>query len=364
MLASVLLWWCARPYRLDMPALLWHLASDLVHQRVKDSLNQALGRGKLEFDPEWNKSYLTLMPKVGKPPNCPANLRPINLLPAFPKMLARIAADRLHGLPQYAYLGGRQTSDPLDRVLSHCQRITTKLAGLPSGTLGKSAMHARHQLTGGVQLSLDLKRAFDRLPRGKLLQALQRVQAEPDLISLIMYIHDSAEVIMTRHGQHSSVRLGRGVRQGCGLSPILWLAFTVLVHDALGAYLSTEALTGFADDYHCWWEVATTLDFHNACKQICRIIVDLEALGMEVSVDKTVILMAIKGSAAASILKQYTSRERGSRFLSVQWKGRAFQLPIRRKHLYLGVQIGYGHFIRDTVAYRIVLQSPSHVSKT
>ena len=343
------------------PALLWHLASDLVHHRVKDSLNQALGSGKLEFDPEWNKSYLTLMPKVGKPPNCPANLRPINLLPAFPKMLARIAADRLkplvmhalHGLPQYAYLGGRQTSDSLDRVLSHCQRITTKLAGLPSGALGKSKLHARHQLTGGVQLSLDLKRAFDRLPRSKLLHALQRVQATPDLISLVMYIHDSAEVVMNRHGQSSSVRLGRGVRQGCGLSPILWLAFTVLVHDALGAYISAEALTGFADDYHCWWEVATTLDFHNACKQICRIIVDLEALGMEVSIDKTVILMAIKGSAATRILKQYTHRTREGRFLSAQWQGRAFQLPIKRKHVYLGVQIGYGHFIRDTAAYRI-----------
>ena len=177
-------------------------------------------------------------------------------------MLARIAADRLkplvahalHGLPQYAYSGGRQTSDSLDRVLSHCQSITAKLAGLPTGALGRSALHARHQLIGGLQLSLDLKKAFDRLPRCKLLLALHRVQAPPDLVSLVMYIHDSAELVVERHGNQSFVRLGRGIRQGCGLSPILWLAFTVLVHDILGEYLLAENLTGFADDYHCCWE--------------------------------------------------------------------------------------------------------------
>ncbi|CAE6939490.1 unnamed protein product [Symbiodinium sp. KB8] len=106
------------------PALLWRAASDLLHQRVKEALNSCLGPGQIALDADWNKSYLTLMPKVGKPPSCPANLRPINLLPAFPKMLARIAADRLkplvaralHGLPQYAYSGGRQTSDSLDRA--------------------------------------------------------------------------------------------------------------------------------------------------------------------------------------------------------------------------------------------------------
>ncbi|CAE7550556.1 unnamed protein product [Symbiodinium microadriaticum] len=144
------------------PALLWRAASDLLHQRVKEALNSCLGPGQIALDADWNKSYLTLMPKVGKPPSCPANLRPINLLPAFPKMLARIAADRLkplvaralHGLPQYAYSGGRQTSDSLDRVLSHCQSIAARLAGLPTGTLGRSALHARHQLIG-MEVSVD-----------------------------------------------------------------------------------------------------------------------------------------------------------------------------------------------------------------
>ena len=343
------------------PALLWRAASDLLHQRVKEALNSCLSPGQIELDADWNKSYLTLMPKVGKPPSCPANLRPINLLPAFPKMLARIAADRLkplvarelHGLPQYAYSGGRQTSDSLDRVLSHCQSITARLAGLPTGTLGRSALHARHQLTGGLQLSLDLKKAFDRLPRSKLLLALQRVEAPPDLVSLVMYIHDSAELVVERHGKQSFVRLGRGIRQGCGLSPILWLAFTVLVHDVLGEYLLAESLTGFADDYHCCWEVQSALDFHNACKQICRIIIDLESLGMEVSVDKTVILMAIKGASAAGLLQQYTCRTRDGRYLLPRLAGRSFRLPIRRSHSYLGVKIGYGRFIRDSVTYRI-----------
>ena len=73
-------------------------------------------------------------------------------------------------------------------------------------------------LCGGVQLSLDLSKAFDRLPRSKLEEALQRINVHPDLIQLILYKDDYT----------SEIHTNSGIRQGCGLAPLLWTAYTLL----------------------------------------------------------------------------------------------------------------------------------------
>ena len=69
---------------------------------------------------------------------------------------------------------------------------------------------ANVRLTGGLQLSLDLSKAYDCLPRRLLLAALQRLSVPDDLLTLIMFIHDNALIVLKRHNLRDSVRLGRG----------------------------------------------------------------------------------------------------------------------------------------------------------
>ena len=110
--------------------------------------------GKLCLPDKWNESFLiTLLAKPGKAPCKPENLRPINLLPAEAKLLAKIAADRrlrpyinraVHSIPQFAYASVRQTSDALDRVLSHCAKIRNKTEGSPQKRLSHPKRDQTH----------------------------------------------------------------------------------------------------------------------------------------------------------------------------------------------------------------------------
>ena len=299
--------------------------------------------------------------KPGKPPTQPANLRPINLLPAEAKILALMAAERLRPIlqaklqsfPQFSYTGGRQTGGALDRVLAHCHRVRAALQSHRHSIFDKHKGQSHHPFAGGLQLSLDLKQAFDRIPRHQLLASLQYLETPADLQSLIMYIHDYAEVIIARPSGQDSVQMCRGIRQGCGLAPLLWLAFTLLAHNKLAEYIPPDSLTEYADDFHIQWEFRHQRDFKRACLQIPRILKDLVSLGMLVSTEKTVGLLAIKGKAVPQLLRDFTTRRNGERLLVLRGPNDTVKLPIRTHHTYLGVRIGYTTFERSTMQLRV-----------
>ena len=89
---------------------------------------------------------------------------------------------------QYAYLISRQTTDALDRAYAHSQLINKQVASIRPDPFAASKRHST-LLRGGIQLSLDLSKAFDRLPRAHLRKSLERIHTPPDLISLILYLH-------------------------------------------------------------------------------------------------------------------------------------------------------------------------------
>ena len=345
------------------PAALWKLAAPQIGPSLTATFGKYLKAGPMHFPPKWHDSHLALLAKPGKQPNCPANLRPINLLPAEAKILARIAAKRLRPLitqaaqsvPQFAYIPARQCADAIDRVMSHCMRVREALQGQHRNAWRTGSRASSYKVIGGLQLSLDLTKAYDRLPRRLLRTALERVGADEELITLVLYIHDQARIIISRHQQSVSVGMGRGVRQGCGLSPLLWIAFTLLIHHKLSEYIPADAQTSYADDFHVHWEFDTEQECRQACQMIPRIIDDLKSFGMDVSLGKTVALLAIKGSKAASMLKTFTAKVRGERVLSVRTPSSTVTLPLRRTHDYLGVKIGYHLFERSTMQHRLQL---------
>ena len=106
-----------------------------------------------------------------------------------------------------------------------------------------------------MQTSLDLSKAFDRLPWDRPEQSLRHVQAPEDLISLVLYLHDEMMLVFVKDDYTSEIRPGAGIRQGCGLAPLLWASLTILVFTKLEQYLLPEQITMYADDYHIAWEV-------------------------------------------------------------------------------------------------------------
>ncbi|CAE7209713.1 unnamed protein product [Symbiodinium microadriaticum] len=96
-------------------------------------------------------------------------------------------------------------------------------------------------------------------------------------------------------------------------------------------------------------------EFKRACTALPKLLACLQSFGMEVSLEKTVALLAIKGPAAAALLKQYTKRVKGARVLRLFQGGEELTLPLRREHDYLGVKISYHHYERATVKHRTSL---------
>ena len=154
--------------KLQAPAALWKAGAEVVVDALHADFQTRFAPGEISMPTDWLTSHIVLIPKPGKAPTSPANLRPISLLPAVPKLLARIAAQRLRPyllqaveyVPQFAYIHNRQTSESIDRVISHCHQIRSRVAENRFNPFKPSQSRAR--FTGGMQLSLDLAKAFDK----------------------------------------------------------------------------------------------------------------------------------------------------------------------------------------------------------
>ena len=149
------------------------------------------------------------------------------------------------------------------------------------------------------------------------------------------------------------MKTGSGIRQGCGLAPLLWVSFTVLLFDKFTQYLSLNQISGFADDLHMHWVFDEPRQFRNARAQVGFILSDLADMGMQVSVDKTVILLALAGPSYTQVTAPYVKRRRKERYLLVAVRAGPVNLPIKTSHTYLGIKISYQNFERLTMQHRL-----------
>ena len=151
---------------------------------------------------EWHVAEICLLPKPSKPLKGPDMLRPISLLHPVSKCLATALNGRLQSClhtavsrqPQFAYVAGRAAQDAIDRALMHCQHVRSLLQAQRQTIHLRKQDHHPTEISGGVTLSLDLQKAFDLLPRDKLLAALEAAQAEPSLVWTILKLHDWASM--------------------------------------------------------------------------------------------------------------------------------------------------------------------------
>ena len=208
-----------------------------------DMINSSLQTGTL-LD-EIGHGLVVMLPKDCDGMRAAGNFRPITLLNVDYKLLAGIIARRLRPvvpslvLPtQTGFVSGRYIGDNvcfLRDFLQHRQRTNTP----------------------GIVCFLDFEKAYDRVEWDWMKKVLEHLGFGPQLVQLVMLCYSNAAVKLLINGKDSVLLLQtRGVRQGCPLSPVLFVLCLEPMHALLYSSPTIKGATlpevpGFEDETVC-----------------------------------------------------------------------------------------------------------------
>lgn len=151
-----------------------------------------------------------------------ARYRPITLLNADYKVLARVLTDRYApamqgaiGREQSAFLRGREIGDNI--AYTQLLAAAVDAEGLPAGLV-----------------SLDIEQAYDSVDREALYAIMHAKGADDGMVRWVrLLLHDTRAMARVSGSTSRPRRWEAGVRQGCPLSPLLYL----FVAEALACWL-------------------------------------------------------------------------------------------------------------------------------
>ena len=184
-------------------------------------------------------------------------------------------------------------------MIARCAQVRASLAGQAINIHGRRAGKCSQALCGGTQLSLDISKAYNRLPREDLeasLNPLNAAHVPTELVKAVMALHRQAQLQIDFRGNTGRVQTKRGIHQGSGLSPLLWSLYSgwILRKLQVGDSLA-EANTTYADDFIFNWVIDGLPAADKAYQEARSILQTLHAHGLQVSGDKTVILLEPRG---------------------------------------------------------------------
>ena len=183
--------------------------------------------GKLP--PRLNETHIVLIPKK-LVCHVPSDFRPISLCNVVYKIIAKSLANRLKPhLPDYIH--------PSQQAFIEGRRISNNII---------VAQEISHSFSlsswNGIDfmLKIDLAKAFDRIEWHFIASALERKGLDDHFINLIYSCISSPTFSVIINGQSfAHFKSSRGIRQGCPLSPALFVLavneLSLALHDALQA---------------------------------------------------------------------------------------------------------------------------------
>lgn len=157
------------------------------------------------------QAQISLLLKKNKDPRCCSSYRPISLLNVDVKILAKILARRLEKvLPKI--VSADQTGFIKNRFsFFNMRRLFNIIYNVPDLD------------TPELLVSLDAEKAFDRVEWKFLFYTLERFGFGKTFISWIRLLYTSPSAsIRTNNNFSKYFNIGRGTRQGCPLSPLLF----------------------------------------------------------------------------------------------------------------------------------------------
>ena len=350
------------------PAAAWRLCSSEIAQVLQPHIQQRTAEEGLEAD--LINADLCLIPKPGKPPDKPENLRPLGILRPDAKGLAGAVRSALQPhvmaslryLPQFAYLPQRGLADALERVTHHLREARQLI---------QQSQPSRHELqegvkapglVGGLTFALDLSQAFDTVSRQDILSLLQQEGVDGDTVRLVHSLHDQSGYRLKTQGATTTVETTAGIKQGCKLAPTLFSLLTGslfrLLSDTCGQDQVLRYLTGYADDITLHRTIRSQADLRSAHAMIASLLEAVREHRLVVNTSKCVILVKLAGREAPSVISKHSCWIINTKGVQVPgWRlgpnktFPAFEWVPSTK--YLGVVISYAHFELQTLQFRI-----------
>ena len=97
---------------------------------------------------------------------------------------------------QYGFLPLRSTQQALGQVFMHCKQVRARCQALKRFLYERRAGQHSAGCAGGMQLSIDLTQAFDRIDRSLLEKALIHIGVPAGLRSLLLrWVHSGHYVV-------------------------------------------------------------------------------------------------------------------------------------------------------------------------
>lgn len=194
----------------------------LIGEEFTEMINLALARGTLP--PGMTQGLITLIYKSRERQDL-SNWRPITLLNVSYKILAKALQLRLKPMmtniidpDQTAFLPLRFILDNV--VLVHELLDWAKLSHQPL-----------------IFLKLDFRKAFDTVNLDFLLAAMTRLGMDKQFLDMVQLLFKGVQAaVLVNGGKSRTFQIHRGVRQGCPLSPYLYL----IIAQALNALIKSE----------------------------------------------------------------------------------------------------------------------------
>ena len=355
----------------SVPPEVWHHCADILAPPASSLFQHFLTAGSVMVPTAWTECWLKLLPKPQKPAHLVANLRPIALQDPLGKTLARLIKQDImekilpavRSTPQFAYLPRRSTAHAISRAAQFCDSIRGQLREASATVWTRKAGRRQNPYCGGAIFSLDMSKAFDMVSHSYLEQALKHLQIDPDLISLVLAIHSTQYHI--EHGPNQgTIPLGNGIRQGCVLSPLLWVCVTHYMLHQLECRLTEmgdtgaqswvrDLLTLFADDFLAAFRFACPADISLMCLRIGCLFQVLEASGMCINPDKSKLLFKASGRQLAKWLKRSTLKKNGIKYVQIGTPFSLIQVGLAQSLTYLGVVLSFDNFELQTMRHRL-----------
>eukprot|EP00438_Fugacium_kawagutii_P025294 Skav224675 [mRNA] locus=scaffold4044:164743:170382:+ [translate_table: standard] len=346
------------------PAPVWIQSAEQIAQFLHPILTAWSQSPHHQFPDTWGSGHLVFLHKPGKKGCRPSDLRPIALLEPSNKIVMGLLAQALmhhighvlRAVPQFAYHEARGCGDAVDQLTHHC-RTVQKMHMHHQYKHNQSSLRATPDLHGGLMLSLDLSKAFDRVNRQKLLQGMERMGVPIHLIHLLNNIYHRTSFTFEYRGEFREVETHQGIRQGCKAAPCCW---SIFITDILHTLLERTDLawirhnnTVYADDWITHALIHCQFDFHQAIHRLGVMLDLLEECDMLINFDKTKAMLSLKGSALKAIQKRYILRTHSGTFLCIPRKTGTSRIQLVNHLPYLGITLSYHRLETATLETRL-----------
>ena len=258
---------------------------------------------------DWLKSTFIPFPKKSNARRCDDH-RTISLMSLVMKLFLKVVHQRIYRKceellsdTQFGFRGGFGTRDALFAVKVLVQRC-------------------RDVNKDVYLLFIDYEKAFDRVQHDKLLEILKRTGLDDRDIRIVANLYWNQLANVRVDGTLSDeVRIRRGVRQGCVLSPLLFNLYSETI--------LSEALDGFNQGISVNGEVINNMRYADDTGLLCGSADELQALldhvnrvsneyGLRMNVRKTKFMIISKNAVDAQI---FIAGERVERVRSFKYLG-------------------------------------------